>query len=64
MSRFTGSITQKCWTKCCLTVFILIIFFNDIKLIMQTVMVMLIKESSEGVNAQTAQAPEIQKNGV
>lgn len=39
-------------------------FFNDIKLIMQTVMVMLIKESSEGVNAQTAQAPEIQKNGV
>lgn len=39
-------------------------FFNDIKLIMQTVMVIRIKESSEGVNAQKAQAPEIQKNGV
>lgn len=66
MSRFTGSITKKVSDKVLFDSIYInnFSFFNDIKLIMQTVMVIRIKESSEGVNAQKAQAPEIQKNGV
>lgn len=36
----------------------------DLKLIMQTVMIMFIKESTQGVDEQMADAPKTEKNGV